>query len=434
MKHWFKDQHFRSLLKNSSYLAMSRGIAAVCSLAALAFAGRGLGVLLFGTLILITSYTRAASGLAKFQSWQLIVRYGGQGLAAGNPEQFKSSTGFAAALDILSGVVGMIAAVALLPFLARWVGIDQQYLWLAMLYCTLLPTMGAASPNGVLRTLDRFDLISWASTVNPISRAILIVIAFLAGAPLPVYVGIWFVTDLGGDLFQWFLAWRELRRQGLHAGIRPTLKPTDLPGAWRFAIQVNLASGIQTVWGPVARLAVGGLLGPAGAALFGIASNLADTAQKPADLLGQAFYPEIVRMDPKSKKPWKLMLRGAALATAIAAVAVLVIVLGGKPLIGLLFGKAFLGAYEPLLVLALVPVFAVLSFPLAPMLYALGKTGGPLRAKAIASVVFFVALAPLSLAFGVVGAAVAFVLATATNVGVMIAQLLSQYRRRRAAR
>jgi len=250
MKHWFKDQHFRSLLKNSSYLAGSRGVAAVCSLVTLALAGRGLGVVLFGTLILITSFTKAASGIAKFQSWQLIVRYGGQGLAAGNPEQFKSSTGFAAALDILSGVVGMIAAVALLPFLARWVGIDQQYLWLAMLYCTLLPTMGAASPNGVLRTLDRFDLISWASTVNPISRAILIVIAFLAGAPLPVYVGIWFVTDLGGDLFQWFLAWRELRRQGLHAGIRPTLKPTDLPGAWRFAIQVNLASGIQTVWGP----------------------------------------------------------------------------------------------------------------------------------------------------------------------------------------
>jgi len=434
MKHWFKDQHFRSLLKNSSYLAGSRGVAAVCSLVTLALAGRGLGVVLFGTLILITSFTKAASGIAKFQSWQLIVRYGGQGLAAGNPEQFKSSTGFAAALDILSGIVGMIAAVLLLPFIARWVGIDQQYLWLAMLYCTLLPTQGAASPNGVLRTLDRFDLISWSSTLTPISRSILIAIAFLAGAPLPAYVGIWFITDLGGDLYQWFLAWRELRRHGLHAGIRPTLKPTDLPGAWRFAIQINLASGIQTVWGPVARLAVGGLLGPAGAALFGVASNLADSAQKPADLLGKAFYPEIVRMDLKSKKPWKLMLRSAALATAIAAVGVLIIVLGGKPLIGLLFGKAFLGAYEPLLVLTLVPVLGVLSFPLAPMLYALGKAGGPLRARLIASVVFFVALAPLSLAFGVVGAAVAFVLATATNVGVMIAQLLGQYRHRRAAR
>ena len=433
MKHWFKDQHFRSLLKNSSYLAISRGVAAVCSLASLALAGRGLGVLLFGTLILITSYARAASGLAKFQSWQLIVRYGGQGLAAGDPEIFKSSTGFAAALDVVSGVIGMILAVVLLPFIATWVGIDAQYLWLAMLYCTLLPTMGAATPSGILRTLDRFDLISWSSTLTPISRAVLIAAAFLAGAPLPAYVAIWFVTDLAGDLYQWFLAWRELRRHDLHAGIRPTLKPTDLPGAWKFAIQINLAVGVQTVWGPIARLAVGGLLGATGAALFRIASSLADSAQKPADLLGKAFYPEIVRMDLKSKKPWKLMLRGAALATAIAAVGVLVLVIGGEPLIRLLFGKDFLGAYEPLMVLLAVPVLGVMSFPLAPMLYALGKAGGPLRAKLIASAIFFVSLAPLSVAWGVVGAAVAFVLASAVNVAVMMVQLAGQYRRLRSA-
>ncbi len=433
MRHWFKDQHFRSLLKNSGYLAVSRGIAGVCGVATLALAGRGLGVLLFGMLILITSYTRAASGIAKFQSWQLIVRYGGQGLAAGNPEQFKSSTGFAAALDILSGLVGMIAAVLLLPFIAGMVGIDPQYWWLAMLYCTLLPTMGAASPNGVLRTLDRFDLISWSSTLTPISRAILALGAFLSHAPLPVYVAIWFVTDLAGDMYQWFLAWRELRRHDLHIGLRPTLRPTDLPGAWKFAIQINLAVGVQTVWGPVARLAVGGLLGPTGAALFRIASSLADSAQKPADLLGKAFYPEIVRMDLKSKKPWKLMLRSAALATAIAALGIIILLVGGKPLISLLFGKAFLGAYAPLLVLMLVPVLGVLSFPLAPMLYALGKAGAPLRAKLIASLVFFVSLAPLCWEFGVVGAAIAFVLATATNLGIMIVQLGRQYRRLRTA-
>jgi O-antigen/teichoic acid export membrane protein len=431
MTHWFKDRHFRSMLKNSGYLAASRAVAAVCSLATLALAGRGLGLLLFGTLILITSYAKAASGIAKFQSWQLIVRYGGQGLAAGDPDQFKSSTGFAAALDVLSGIVGMIAAVLLLPLIAGWIGIDRDYWWLAMLYCTLLPTMGAASPNGVLRTLDRFDLISWSSTLTPITRAILAAIAFAAEAPLPVYVGIWFITDLGGDLYQWFLAWRELRRHGLHSGIRPTLKPTDLPGAWRFAIQVNLAVGIQTVWGPIARLAVGGLLGPAGAALFRIASSLADSAQKPADLLGRAFYPEIVRMDLKSKDPWKFMLRSTVLATGIAAIGILILLLGGKPLINLLFGKDFLGAYAPLLVLMLVPVLGVLSFPMAPMLYALGKAGGPLRAKLIASIIFFLSLAPLSLAFGVVGAAIAFVLASAVNVAVMMIQLAGHYRRLR---
>ena len=149
MKHWFKDQHFRSLLKNSSYLGMSRIVAAIAGIATLAMAGRGLGVVLFGTLILIHSYAKAASGLSKFESWQLIVRYGGQSLAEGHTDEFKTSTGFAFALDVVSGIGGMIVAVLVLPFVASWVGISDENLWPAMLYCTLLPTMSAATPRQI---------------------------------------------------------------------------------------------------------------------------------------------------------------------------------------------------------------------------------------------------------------------------------------------
>jgi O-antigen/teichoic acid export membrane protein len=432
MKHWFKDQHFRSLLKNSSYLAISRVVAAVCSLATVAFAGRGLGVILFGTLILITSYAKAASGLSKFQSWQLVVRYGGQALAAGDQEQFKASTGFAFALDVLSGILGMIVAVLILPLIGAWVGIAQEYMWLAMLYCTLLPTMGAATPSGVLRALDRFDLISWSGTVTPIARAIMAGAAFAMDAPFAAYVVIWYATDLGGDLYTWYIAWRELRREGLLEGIRPTLKPTTLPGAWKFAIHINLAASVATAWGPVARLIVGGLLGPAGAALFRVASSLADSAQKPADLLAKAFYPEVVRMDLSTKKPWKLMLRGTALVSAVALLAILALLVGGKPLLSLLFGKEFLGAYAPLVVLMLIPFIGVFSFSLTPMLYALGRSDGPLKAKLIGSAVFFLIIAPLSWKWGVVGAAVALVLGNVANVGLMMGQLLREYRRVRA--
>src|SRR5690349_13142414 len=355
MRHWFKDQHFRSLLKNSSYLAASRIVAAIASIATLSLVTHALvrlygekgGVLLFGALILITSYAKAVSGIAKFQSWQLIVRYGARAVH-GEVADFQTSTGFAFALDALSGVGGMLIAVAILPFIAAWVGIQPDQLWLAMLYCTLLPTMGAATPSGVLRALDRFDLISWQSTANPIGRMILVVIAYLLHAPFGAYVAAWYVTDLGGDLYLWFLAWRELRRRGLLEGIRPTLRPETLPGAWRFAIHVNLNASVQAAWGPIARLVVGGLLGPAGAALFRVASSLSDIASKPADLLAKAFYPEVVRMDLTTKKPWKLMVRGSALASAVAILAILILLVGGKPLISLFFGKAFLGAYEPL--------------------------------------------------------------------------------------
>jgi O-antigen/teichoic acid export membrane protein len=407
-------------------------VAAIAGLITLAFAGRGLGVLMFGTLILITSYAKAASGLSKFQSWQLIVRYGGQGIAAGKPEQFKTSTGFAFALDVVSGIGGMIVAVLALPFIAKWVGIDDRYLWLAMLYCTLLPTMAAATPTGVLRALDRFDLISWQGTADPIARSILAGAAFLTNAPFEAYVLIWFITDLGGDLFLWFLAWRELKRHNLLEGIRPTLRPASLPGAWRFAININLTASITTVWGPIGRLVVGGLLGPAGAALFRVASSLADSAQKPADMLGKAFYPEIVRMDLASNKPWRLMLRGAALAGGIALLGILILLVGGKTLLGLIFGKDFVGAYAPLMVLIAVPLLGVISFPLAPMLYALGRSDGPLKARLVGSAIFLLAIAPLSLLFGVVGAALAYVIGNAAQLGLMVLQVWQEYRRIRA--
>jgi O-antigen/teichoic acid export membrane protein len=428
MKHWFKDQHFRSLLKNSSYLAISRIVAAVASLATVSFAAHALGVILFGALILITSYAKAASGLSKFQSWQLIVRYGGRALH-GEIDDFKTSTGFAFALDAISGVGGMLVAVAILPLIATWVGIQSDQLWLAMLYCTLLPTMGAATPSGVLRALDRFDLISWQGTLTPIARVGLVLIAYFANAPFVAYVAAWYVTDLAGDVYFWFLAWRELKRRGLLEGIRPTLKPETLPGAWRFAIHVNLNASVQAVWGPIARLVVGGLLGPAGAGLFRVASALSDSAAKPADLLGKAFYPEIVRMDLSSKKPWKLMLRGTALASAAALLAIVILLVGGKPLVSFLFGKEFLGAYDALVILMIVPFISVFSFPLPPMLYALDRPDAPVTARLIGSAVFFLSIAPLCWQWGVVGAAIALVAGNIATVAVMIVQLQREYRR-----
>jgi O-antigen/teichoic acid export membrane protein len=256
--------------------------------------------------------------------------------------------------------------------------------------------------------------------------------AFLTKAPFEAYVVIWYVTDLGGDLFLWFLAWRELKRHNLLEGIRPTLRPTSLPGAWRFAININLTASITTVWGPIGRLVVGGLLGPAGAALFRVASSLADSAQKPADMLGKAFYPEIVRMDLSSKKPWRLMLRSTAVAGGIALAGVLILVVGGKSLLGLIFGKDFVGAYAPLMVLLAVPVLGVISFPLAPMLYALGRSDGPLKARLVGSIIFLVVIAPFALLFGVIGAALAYVIGNVAQLGLMILQVWQEYRRIRA--
>lgn len=433
MRHWFEDQHMRSLLKNSSYLGASRVVAAIAAVATLAFTGRGLGVTLFGLLILIHSYAQAASSLSKFQSWQVIVRYGGQGLAAGRPEDFKVATGFAVGLDIVSGIFGMLVAIAILPLVGSWFGIPNEYIVAAMLYCTVIPTMQAMTPGGVLRTLDRFDLLSWQGVTYPIARMILAGIAFAMDAPFVAYLAIWYVTDLGGDLFLWWLTRRELKRRDMVDALRPTLRPHPLKGAWRFAVQVNLTSSLTAAWGPIARLLVGGILGPAAAGFYNIASTLADAAQKPTDLLSRAFYPEVMRMDVKTKRPWKLMLRGAALAAMFGSVAVLLVVLAGEPLIRLTFGAQFEPAYPVLVVLVFAPLLAMISFPLPPMLYALHRDQEPLTARIIGTIIYFAIIAPLAWEYGLIGAAAAFVIGMAAMVLVLALQVWREYRRMRAA-
>jgi O-antigen/teichoic acid export membrane protein len=289
--------------------------------------------------------------------------------------------------------------------------------------------MASMTSSGVLRALDRFDLISWQGTAAPISRALLVGIAFALDAPFIAYLAIWYVTDMGGDLYQWFLTWRELRRRKLLKGIRPILRPRSLAGAWRFAIHVNLTASLMGAWGPLANLIVGGLLGPASAALYRLAANLADAVQKPTDLLSRAFYPEIARMDLTTKKPWKLMLRGAALAAGVGIVAILIMVLVGRPLIDLIFGMQFAGAYPPLMVLMLVALLLVVSFPFAPMLYALDRPDSPLFARIVGTLLYLLIVAPFTWQLGLNGAALAFVIGNAAMVAVLAIQLRNEYMR-----
>ena len=192
-----------------------------------------------------------------------------------------------------------------------------------MFYCTLLPIMGAATPSGVLRVLDRFDLIGWSDTLTPISRALLAAIAFLAGAPFAAYVAIWYVTDLAGDLFTWFLAWRELRRTGHLEGIRPTLEPDG--AARRLALRhrreprCKRPGDLGPDWAARRRWPARARRGRAVPRRFDFGRRRAE-ARRPAR---RAFYPEIVRMDLSTKKPWKLMLRVMALASGVAILAIL---------------------------------------------------------------------------------------------------------------
>ena len=432
MKNWFSDGVFRAVLRNAGYLGSTKLLGAVLGIIALASAGRGLDPRLFGILMVVHTYATGTGSIVKFQSWQLILRYGAPALLRGDTKQAADSIRFAFGLDIASGLVGMVAAMAVLPVLASHFEIPARYLGLALFYCTLVPTMSAATPTGVLRLLDRFDLLAAQQIVTPALRAAGAAVAYLWGLGFVGFVIAWYLADLIGDLVLWAMATRELARRDMLGALRPGLLKTArrLPAAWDFAWTTNIAISLDAAWGPLSNLIVASILGPVAAGLYKIASTFIDSAGKPANMLTKSFYPEIMRLDPASKRPWLLAVRTGLLAGGIGLAIVAVILLGGHSLIAVAFGQKYLGAFGLLSLMVFALMISMASFPLESLLYMVGRQRAALIAKGAATLVYLAILAALARLFGLTGAGIAYLIGNAILALFMLVPALSSYRHR----
>jgi len=432
MKRWFSDGVLRTIVRNASYLAGGKLGGAMLGLLALACAGRGMSTALFGTLILIHSYANGIGAVVKFQTWQFIVRYGAPALKRGDTTTLRDVTSFAIGLDLASGLLGMTGGMLLLPHASGWFGLSPENLKLAMLYCTLIPTMTAASPTGILRVFDRFDQLALQQLVTPLVRAIGAALSYLFDLGFTGFVLTWYLADLAGDLCLWALSIQELRRHELLSALRPSLigPGRRLPRSWSFVWTTNIAHSIWAAWGPVSNLVVGALLGPAAAGLFKIAATFFDSASKPADLISRSFYPEIMRLDPSSRHPWQLASRSAIISAGIAVIVLLLVMVGGKPVIDLTFGKRYVEAIDLLQLMTASLVVAMAAFPLESLLYMAGRERSALVAEGTAALCYAALLVVLIHLFGLLGAGLAYVAGVCIKTVLMLAPTILAYRRR----
>lgn len=432
VKVWFADGVFRTILRNAWYLASSKLVAALLGLIALACAGRGLTPALFGTLVLIHAYANGVGALVKFQTWQLIVRFGAPALEHGDINELRDVTRFAFGLDLVSGLLGMAGGLILLPFLAKEFGIPQSDLWLAMFYCTLIPTMTAATPTGILRVLDKFDQLAAQQLVTPLIRSIGAAISYFGDFGFIGFVLTWYVGDLSGDLCLWVMSMRELRKRNIQGALRPGLfgPARRLPGAWDFAWTTNISHSVWAAWGPISNLIVGGLLGPASAGLFKIAATFFDSASKPADLMSRSFYPEIMRLDPTTRHPWQLAIRSAFISGAIGFLILLLVILGGAPVIGFVFGKRYIDAFDLLQLMTVSLIVTMASFPLESLLFMAGRQRSAMVAEGAAVICYTVALVTLIHFFGLAGAGIAYIVGISLKTLFMLTPTVWAFRKR----
>jgi O-antigen/teichoic acid export membrane protein len=401
------DGLLRKVMANAGLLLGGRTINALLSLGYMALAARALGISEFGVLVLINTIAQFVGEVAKFQSWQTVLQYGAKALADGRRGDFQRVVRFSLLLDLLSAGVGVLIGAATALFLGPHLGLAHQHGPLAALYAVTIVFMVPATPMGLLRLFDRFDLISGQAAVSSAVRLAGSGIAFLMGAPVAAFLIVWGAGTLAAFLYLTIASYRELHRRDLLSGFDWTGPlTTNMPGAWRFAWATNFSSSLDVAFTHVATLAVGAFLGPVEAALWRVARQIADALAKPARLLIPALYPELAKLRAARglAAMQKLALHVGLIGGGGATVMLLVAIFAGEALLTLIMGPSFGAASETMTWQVAAAVIGVWALPLEPMLVSLGEPGAVLRVRLVVALVYIAALGPLIHAFGLRGA------------------------------
>jgi O-antigen/teichoic acid export membrane protein len=397
----------RRVVTNAGMLLGGRTVNAVLSLAYMAIAARALGVRELGVLVLIQAFAQFLGEVVKFQSWQTILQYGARPLAEGRTAEFQRVLRFSLFLDLASTAFGIAVGVVGAFAFAKALGWGTDDAPAAALYTLSIAFMVSATPMGLLRLFDRFDVLAWQSGLISLLRAIGSIVALLMGAGMEGFLFAWAVGTVGSWFYLAGAAYGEARKRGLTKDFAWRGPLTEgMPGAWRFAWNTNMASALDVAFTHVATLIVGALVGPSQAAFWRVGRQVADALAKPAKLLTPALYPELARLkaDNRQHAMWRLARNVGLLAGGLGLVMLLVSALAGPQLLALVMGKAFAPAADVMTWQVGAAVIGIFAIPLEPMLVSLGKPGAAVRVRLAVGALFLAALPFLVEKFGLIGA------------------------------
>ncbi len=402
------------ILANAGVLLGGRAVNAVISLGYLAIAARFLGVREVGVLILINAFAELVGEVVKFQSWQTVLHFGAPALAADDRPRLRQVVRFTLALDLASSIAGVVIAVAaalLIGGRLGWTPADGPG---AAVYCLSIALMVPATPVGLLRLFDRFDLIAFQAPISSAVRLVGSGLALLLGGSLALFLGVWALGTAAAFLYLVAVTVGEMRRRGLLAGFRwrgPL--SAGMPGAWRFAWATNASGTLDVAFTHAITLMVGALVGPAPAALWKIGRQVADALAKPARLLVPALYPELARLHALGgeRAMRRLALQVGLLGGGVGTLLLAVTLIAGRPLLTLVMGPAFAGGATIMTWQVAAAVIGIWAVPLEPMLISLGRPGDVVRVRLVVSVALLAALPATIGRFGLDGAGAALVAA-----------------------
>jgi len=367
----------RGIFGNTLRLLSGKAGAGIISLVYIALAAHALGPKDYGILVLVHTYVLAVGGIIEFPGWHAVVRYGAQALLAGDERRLARLLKFAATLEVACGVVAVVIAALMAPWIGAKLGWSPRAIELNLPYSLAVLATVRATAAGYLQVTGRFGLLGVHSLVPPIVRLIGAVIVWAGGWGLVGFLWAWLAAAVLEWAVMWIMAFatmpRSLRALTLNADLRGVR--AENPGIVRFMLGANADVTFAELAARMTPLAIGWLGGPAAAGLFAIAQRATTVIAQPAQSLGQAAYAELAKLAAKGQTAMVIstIARASGVTMAVAIPVCILFGLFGDTFARLMGGDGFAAAGGLMLWLAIARTILLCGPPLSAALTALGR-------------------------------------------------------------
>jgi O-antigen/teichoic acid export membrane protein len=323
-------------------------------------------------------------GLANFQTWQFVVRWGAGEDGPGE------ATGFALALDLLSVAFGIVLSAVLVLTAQYWLPLPPELRWLAFAYCVVLLLCMRSTPIGLLRLRLRFrqshggrsDAADRPGRGRGRRRHAVPIGARLRNR----------LDDFGSCRCSIDLDSAASRERIDFSQISLHRIPREHPDAWRFAWSTGMTGALNVSSKQILILLVGAIGGETAAGAFRVAAQLGQGLVQLAQTISKAVYPELVHARDEAVD---MARRIANFALVGGILAVIFAVFFGRWFIYIIAGPEFRGVYWPLIILAVAGAIELVGASFESLLVSAGRAG----------TAFIVRALPLGLGFAMLDAA-----------------------------
>ncbi|MDY7096950.1 MAG: lipopolysaccharide biosynthesis protein [Pseudomonadota bacterium] len=380
----------KRLFSNIGWLLGGRGFNAVMSLVYLYLATHTLGLEGFGHFALIVALGQAITGFANFQTWQFIVRWGANG--SGTPEApdqqaVSDATGFAIALDLISVVMGTIAAALVIWSAVYWLPLPTELYALTFAYCVVSLLSIRTTPTGLLRLRFKFATATAAEAVQPAIRAAGAVLAVFYMPSVTGFIIAWAASEVAVAIALWIAAGQTDRIR--LSGISLTKIPARYKDAWAFVWSTNMSGSLTIAGKQVMILLVGTFGGAALAGGFRVASQLGQALVSLAQTVSKAIFPELVHAKDNALV---MARRMANIALVAGVVAVLIALFGGRWALAVIAEEDFSAFYWAMVILSIAGAVELIGASLESLLVSAGRAGTAFIVRAVPTVLALVLL------------------------------------------